>query len=254
MKKINFTLIELLVVIAIIAILASLVLPALSRSKETTRRIYCANNMKSLALAASVYAGSNNEYLPYGVNDTTTITWDDLLGMGGYDGRNISLKTAKYWAIVNEKNASKLYHCPSDPTPFKHISGANTKFCRSYTGNAGGDNKDWNMVEPNDNGAGVMGRTRTFQKKPYGWSVSLKEIPSPSNVFIFVECAKSLDQGQKYNACSGYNQLKNPNDKSKVKDNHGQLRGNYAFVDGHVQFIKLYSTNTPNLWSRAKGD
>src|SRR6185503_4640038 len=60
----GFTLIELLVVIAIIAILAAMLLPALSRSKLSARRIACVNNLKQLALASTMYVQDNDGYYP----------------------------------------------------------------------------------------------------------------------------------------------------------------------------------------------
>jgi prepilin-type N-terminal cleavage/methylation domain-containing protein len=102
----RFTLIELLVVIAIIAILAAMLLPALSRSRETSRRTVCKNNLHQLSLGIFQYAGDNDGMLvsPGDGLRLYTIVWDQAVALRDYG-------LAVYNTDV--ENAGTLYNCPS---------------------------------------------------------------------------------------------------------------------------------------------
>ena len=69
--KQTFTLIELLVVIAIIAILASMLLPALSKARDKAKSIACVSQLKQVGVYTGIYANDHNDYVPYTDNQST---------------------------------------------------------------------------------------------------------------------------------------------------------------------------------------
>jgi len=78
-RRRGFTLIELLVVVAIIAILAAMLLPALSRAKLSARRIVCVDNLKQLALATAMYVHDADGYYP---SSNASYKWPEALRPG----------------------------------------------------------------------------------------------------------------------------------------------------------------------------
>jgi len=119
----RFTLIELLVVIAIIAILASMLLPSLSKARETAKAIACANNMKQINTSSTMYIGDYNDYYPSG---GSAGCWPYLSNNVGpylaqtYTGTVWGAKVSGLFAADTSGTGAKdmpIFRCPSELAP-----------------------------------------------------------------------------------------------------------------------------------------
>jgi prepilin-type N-terminal cleavage/methylation domain-containing protein len=106
----GFTLIELLVVIAIIAILASLLLPALTGAKERGKRANCLSRVRQFILAATLYAGDHEEVLPSGQTDSSNTN----------DTHTPMLSTPMREAFAKYSGEKRVFDCPSLEAPFRN--------------------------------------------------------------------------------------------------------------------------------------
>jgi prepilin-type N-terminal cleavage/methylation domain-containing protein len=225
----GFTLIELLVVIAIIAILAAMLLPALTRTKAKATATQCMSNYRQLQLGWLMYAHDNNDSLARNIwqdeqahvqNENWLSGWLDPITPNTKDNTNISLFLDVNYATLGPYTKSPgVYRCAASRVTCLE-GGTPYPLCR---------NVSMSVAMGTPNGA--------FDGKSFHKSSDIAGI-SPSLTFVFIdERDDSIDDGE-FLIFLAQNQI--PNFPAAYHAGSGEL----SFADGHAE---LHRYRTPEF-------
>jgi prepilin-type N-terminal cleavage/methylation domain-containing protein/prepilin-type processing-associated H-X9-DG protein len=235
-QVIAFTLIELLVVIAVIAILATLLLPALAKAKEEGRCANCKSNLRQLTLCWEMYADDNQGVL-------APNNWIDYVSAGGGGGFNQSVSWCNGDARMDTttsnlqtgllfpyNRSTGIYHCPSDVSTIVDASGSPLPQLRTRSYNMSQSVNGLGLyVDPvYVDGEAVDVMAPCFEK------LSQVTNPPPTRLFVFIDENEGTLQDDQF----GYPMVNGGYygtwfDMPSNRHNQG---GDLSFADGHVEY------------------
>ena len=229
-RRFGFTLIELLVVIAIIAILAAMLLPALSRAKLRAHGVYCMNNTRTLTLGWIMYADDNGDRLCVNSRGGGAPSW--VVGFLDFSGNTVNTNLSNLTdGLLGPyiKNVA-CYKCPADRSTVT-IGGDTYPRVRSVSMN------NWLGPQPQD--APYTAGFKQYRK--------MSDIKSPSPAMMRVvndEREDTINDGWYLVDMTGYPYLPRSYIMGDYPASYHAGAGGQSFADGHSEIHKWLDPRT----------
>ena len=232
----GFTLVELLVVIAIIVVLAGLLLPSLTRSKDGAKTVACLSNLKQLQVCWQLYAGDNDDCLPlnnfYYNAESGTEAENSYSWCPGNVRTDVTTTNIERGLLFQYNTSTAIYHCPADPSQVVSADGAPLGLPRTRSYN--------------------MNISINCDANPSYKKFSDFRSMSPSQVFVFID----VHEDAIIDATFGIYPTDGPYGNYWIDlpaDRHNR-GANLSFADGHVEHWRWRAPKQFTRWIQRPAD